>query len=250
MHFWLRIASRIDRTNEWIGRLVYWLTLFMVLFGAYNALVRYLDRYTGLGLSSNTYIELQWYLFSLVFLLGAAYTLKHNAHVRVDVLFARLSPRGRAWINLLGTLLFLIPFCILVLWTAWPAVRNSWIVREVSPDPGGLPRYPIKAAIPLAFTLLMLQGISLAIKQVAVLRGDLRKDEFSGAGYDSSGQALHDDPGIDADAAGAGGVSADAGESSGPGSSGRRGPSGGGARGPSSGLSDDESDDGIPGAGI
>lgn len=215
MPFWLRIASFIDRTNERIGRIVYWLTLAMVLVGAYNAIVRYLDRYTGLGLSSNTYIELQWYMYSLVFLLGAAYTLKHNAHVRVDVLFTRLKPRGRAWINLLGTLLFLIPFCILVLWTSWPAVRNSWIVGEMSPDPGGLPRYPIKAVIPLAFLLLMVQGVSLAIKQIAVLRGDLTEDEFSGA----------------TEAAGI------------PGAAAPRGP------GPASGLADDESD-GIPGEGI
>lgn len=173
MPFWLRIASRIDRISEWIGRIVYWLTLFMVLIGAYNALVRYLDRFTGLGLSSNTYLELQWYLFSLIFLLGAAYTLKHDAHVRVDVMISRLSPRGRAWVNLLGTVLFLIPFCVLILWTSWPAVSNSWLVGETSPDPGGLPRYPIKSVIPAAFFLLMLQGVSLAIKQVAILRGDL-----------------------------------------------------------------------------
>ena len=247
MHFWLRIASGIDRTNEWIGRLVYWLTLVMVLIGAYNALVRWLDRYTGLGLSSNMYIELQWYLFSLVFLLGAAYTLKHNAHVRVDVLFARLTPRGRAWVNLLGTLLFLIPFCILVLWTSWPAVRNSWIVGEVSPDPGGLPRYPIKAAIPLAFILLMFQGFSLAIKQVAVLRGDLTRDVFSGAGDQA-------DPGIGRDlereGSEAGRPSADAGGRPAGGAAGKRDSSGHEPPGPTSGLSDDESDDGIPGTGI
>lgn len=171
MRPWLRLADGIDRMNEWVGRLVYWLTLFMVLIGAYNALVRYLGRFTGVGLSSNTYIELQWYMFSLVFLLGAAYTLRHDAHVRVDVLYARLSERGRAWINLLGTVLFLIPFCLLVLWTSWPSVYNSWAVLEVSPDPGGLPRYPIKTAIPVAFVLLMLQGVALAIRQVALLRG-------------------------------------------------------------------------------
>lgn len=213
MPFWLRIASYIDRTNERIGRVVYWLTLLMVLVGAYNAIVRYLDRFTGLGLSSNTYIELQWYMYSVVFLLGAAYTLKHNAHVRVDVLFTRLKPRGRAWINLLGTLLFLIPFCILVLWTSWPTVSNSWIVREVSPDPGGLPRYPIKAVIPLAFLLLMAQGVSLAIKQIAVLRGILTEDEFSGMTGRLSGAATS------------------------------------GASGAASGVADDESD-GIPGEGI
>ena len=166
----LRIAHRIDRTNEWIGRGVYWLTLVMVGVGAYNALVRYLDRFTGLGLSSNTYIELQWYMYSLIFLLGAAYTLKHNAHVRVDVLLARLTPRGQAWVNLAGTLLFLLPFCFFVIRMSWPTVYNSWAVWEVSPDPGGLPRYPIKTVIPIAFALLFLQGISLAIKQIAFLR--------------------------------------------------------------------------------
>ena len=171
MQTWLHIAKGIDRINEWIGRGIYWLTLFMVVIGAYNAIVRYLDRYTGLGLSSNTYLELQWYLYSIVFLLGAAYTLKHDAHVRVDVLFTRLGERGRAWINLLGTLLFLIPFCIFVLWTSWPTVSNSWAVREMSPDPGGLPRYLIKTAIPVAFMLLFGQGISMAIKQIAILRG-------------------------------------------------------------------------------
>jgi TRAP-type mannitol/chloroaromatic compound transport system permease small subunit len=175
---WLRIAHRIDRFNERIGRLVCWLTLFMVLVGSYNALVRYLDRFTGLGLSSNTYIELQWYMYSLVFLLGAAYTLKHDAHVRVDVLSARLGVRGRAWINLLGTILFLLPFCVLVMWTSWPTISNSWAVLEVSPDPGGLPRYPIKTAIPVAFALLFLQGVSLAVKQIAVLRGVLTEGEL------------------------------------------------------------------------
>lgn len=180
MTFWLRVASSIDGVNERLGRTVYWLTLFMVLIGAYNAIVRYLDRFTGLGLSSNTYIELQWYLFSLVFLLGAAYTLKHDAHVRVDVLFSRLSPRGRAWINLLGTVLLLVPFCVLVLWTSWPSVKNSWAVLERSPDPGGLPRYPIKTMIPVAFFLLMLQGFVLAVRQIAFLRGHVGEDAVVG----------------------------------------------------------------------
>ena len=177
MERWLRLASGIDRFNEWVGRPVYWLTLVMVLIGSYNAVVRYLDRYTGLGLSSNMYLEMQWYLFSVVFLLGAAYTLKHDAHVRVDVLYSRLSPKGRAWVNLLGTLLFLVPFCVLMLWTAWPAVRESWALREMSPDPGGLPRYPIKTIIPLAFLLLLVQGVSMLVKQIAILRGVLPGDE-------------------------------------------------------------------------
>ena len=185
MQTWLRIAAGIDRFSERTGRVVYWMTLGMVLIGAYNAVARYLDRFTGLGLSSNTYIELQWYLFSLVFLLGAAYTFKHNAHVRVDVLYGRLSPRGKAWVNLLGTVLFLFPFCVLMLIVSWSAVRNSWAVLEVSPDPGGLPRYPIKTVIPIAFLLLMIQGVSILIRQVATLRGaapGTEEADFHGGG--------------------------------------------------------------------
>jgi len=171
MWFMLFLASGLDRLNEWIGRVVLWLTLAMVLIGSYNALVRYLDRYSGLGLSSNMYLELQWYMFSVVFLLGAAYTLKHHAHVRVDVLYTHLSPRGKAWINVLGTILFLLPFCTLMLWTSWPTVRDSWALLEMSPDPGGLPRYPIKTIIPIAFGLLFLQGLSLLIHELAILLG-------------------------------------------------------------------------------
>lgn len=170
MESWLKLARAIDQLNLWVGRLAYWLVLVMVLVGAYNTVARYLDRYTGIGLSSNFYIELQWYLFSLVFLLGAAYALQRDAHVRVDVLYGRCSARARAWINLLGTVLFLLPFCVLVLWVSWGWVVNSWTVRELSPDPGGLPRYPLKAMLPLAFVLLALQGISMLVHQIARLR--------------------------------------------------------------------------------
>jgi TRAP-type mannitol/chloroaromatic compound transport system permease small subunit len=167
----LRLADAIDRFSDRSGRLLYWLTLVMVAIGAYNAVVRYLDRYTGMSLSSNTYIELQWYLFSMIFLLGAAYTLRHNAHVRVDVMYGRLGTRGKAWIDLLGTVLFLVPFCILMLWVSWPSVLNSWAVLEGSPDPGGLPRYPIKTVIPVAFLLLLVQAMSMFIRSLAVLTG-------------------------------------------------------------------------------
>jgi len=171
MAFWLRLARAINRLNGAIGHAVAWLTLAMVLIGAFNAVVRYLDRWTGWRLSSNAYLELQWYLFSVVFLLGAAWTLRTGAHVRVDVLYGRLGKRGKAWIDLGGTLLFLIPFCVFALWVSWPSVYNSWAVREVSPDPGGLARYPIKAMIPLAFALLLLQAVSELIRQIAILRG-------------------------------------------------------------------------------
>ena len=166
-----RFAAAVDGLNERIGAAIRWLALFMVLLGAFNAIARYLTKYTGVSLASNAYTELQWYSFSLIFLLGAAYGLRHDVHVRVDVLFARLSKKTQAWIDLAGTVLFLIPFCVLMLWVSWPAVRNSWSIREVSPDPGGLPRYPIKAVILICFVLLLLQGLSHVIKQVEVIRG-------------------------------------------------------------------------------
>lgn len=170
MRRWSRLAAAVDGLNEWIGRGVEWLALAMVLIGAYNALARYATRFTDLALASNALFELQWYLFSLIFLLGAAYGLNHDVHVRVDVLYGRLSARGKAVVDLLGSVLFLLPFCVLMLWVSFPAVRNSWVIREVSPDPGGLPRYPIKALILVSFGLLLLQGLSQIMKQVVILR--------------------------------------------------------------------------------
>ena len=181
MRFWLQLSRGIDELNERIGRLVGWLTLAMVLIGAYNAVVRYLGRYFGIDLSSNAYLELQWYFFSLVFLLGASYPLRRNVHVRVDLLYGRLSDRGKAWIDLVGTVVLMLPFVTLALWLSWPSVRNSWAVREVSPDPGGLARYPIKTVILFAFALLLLQGVSQAVKAVAALKGLGSSEEAEGA---------------------------------------------------------------------
>ena len=168
--------------NLALGRLVAWLALLMITIGAYNALARYLGRFIGFNLSSNAYLELQQYLFSALFLLAAAAVLCKDEHVRVDVLYGRLSSRGRSWIDLVGTLLFLIPFCTFALALSWPAVSNSWAIVEDSPDPGGLPRYPLKTLVPLAFALLILQGVSLAIVQVARLRGRLA------AGHQAQGE--------------------------------------------------------------
>lgn len=168
----LRFARAVDRLNRAFGRLVALLTGLMVLLGAFNAIARYFERDAGIRLSSNAFLEAQWYLFSLVFLLGAAHTLARNGHVRVDVVYGRLSPRVRAWIDLVGTLVFLLPFCVFALIASWPSIAHSWQVLEVSPDPGGLPRYPIKSAILVCFALLVLQGLSEVVKRIAWLRGD------------------------------------------------------------------------------
>jgi TRAP-type mannitol/chloroaromatic compound transport system permease small subunit len=165
----LRIAGWIDALNGRVGRAAGWLVLAVVLVGAWNAVARYTGRFTGLALSGNGLIELQWYLFSAVFLLGAAYTLKHNEHVRVDVLFQRVSPRGQAWIEVAGIVVFLLPFTALVVWSSWGPAANAWAINELSPDPGGLPRWPVKALIPLGFILLGLQALAELIKRVAFL---------------------------------------------------------------------------------
>lgn len=164
----LRMA--IDRGNESIGRLTGWLTLAMVLLGALNAVGRYAGAAIGLTLSSNALIELQWYLFSAVFLLGAGDALRADAHVRVDVLYGRLSPRAQHAIDLAGTLIFLLPFCWVSIAMAWPAVMASLELREQSPDPGGLARYPVKLLIPVGIALLALQGVSRALSALEHLR--------------------------------------------------------------------------------
>jgi len=164
----LPLSGIIDLINEWIGRLTYWLVLLMVAIGAWNVAGRYIGRAAGENLTSNTLLEAQWYLFDIVFLLGAAYTLKHDEHVRVDLFYKGWSRRRKAIANLLGTLLFLLPFCALMIYFSWGFVLNSWKIWEISPDPGGLPRAPIKAAIVVSFVLLGLQGIAQAIKNLAI----------------------------------------------------------------------------------
>ena len=171
MQFALRLSKLIDALSRRLARVMGWALLGMVLVGAYNAIARSLEKELGLELSSNAYIEAQWYLFSLVFLLGAPYALRANAHVRVDVLYGEHSLRGKAWTDLLGSVLFLIPFCLFAIWISWDFVANSIAVFEVSPDPGGLPRWPLKMVVPIAFGLLGLQGFSEAVKRVAFLRG-------------------------------------------------------------------------------
>lgn len=171
MNALLGFAKRVDRISIAFGRLLAWLSVFMVLAGAFNAVARYGGRAFGVNLSSNGLLEAQWYLFALVFLLGAAPTLAVDRHVRVDVFYSRLSRRHQALIDFLGCLFLLLPFCVFALVTSLPFVESAWSVWEVSPDPGGLPRWPIKTAIPVAFVLLMIQGLSFAVQRLAVIQG-------------------------------------------------------------------------------
>jgi TRAP-type mannitol/chloroaromatic compound transport system permease small subunit len=174
---WIKISEKIDHINEKVGTFVYWLTLFMVIISAYNAITRYLGRFIGVDLASNALIELQWYSFSVVFLLGAAYGLKHNAHVRVDIVYNFWPDKIKTYINIFGTIFFLFPFTILMMFVSIPAVVNSWKVLEMSPDPGGLPRFPLKTLIPIAFFLLFLQGISFLVKNLAHLKKGYQVEE-------------------------------------------------------------------------
>ena len=162
----LTIARVIDSINERVGRAVIWLVLMMALVSASNALVRYL-----FNRSSNAWLELQWYLFAAVFLLCAGYTLLHNEHIRIDVVSSRLSARSRLWIDILGTLLFLLPVSIFIVWLSWPVFVNAWVSGEISSNAGGLIRWPARLLVPAGFLLLSLQGVSELIKRVAALMG-------------------------------------------------------------------------------
>jgi len=162
----LKFSSFVDRVNERIGRAASWLTLLAVIVCTVNALVRY-----SVNMSSNAWLEMQWYLNSGMFLLVAAYALKINAHVRIDVINGKLPPRAQAWIDVVGGLFFLLPACLIIAWYSWPSLVNSWQIQEMSSDHGGLIRWPMRLLIPVAFVLLSLQGISEVIKLVAFLSG-------------------------------------------------------------------------------
>ena len=169
----LRVAGWIDALNEWIGKSAAWLGLVAVLVCTGNAVARY-----ALNIGSNAWLELQWYLNAAVFLLVAGYALKRNEHVRIDVIAGRLSERAQAWIDLLGGLFMLLPVTIIIAWYSWPSLVSSWHINEHSSDPGGLIRWPVRILIPLAFTLLALQGVSEIIKRVAFLKGLLPFSTF------------------------------------------------------------------------
>jgi len=171
----LRLFVRgVDAISEGVGRTVMWLAAAMVLLTAYNVFERYV-----LGRNTTYLIELNWHFYSVIFLLGAAYTLKHDGHVRVDMLYHNLSARGRAWVNLFGSLFFLLPLALLIIWSTLQSsyggfensfVGRSWRFHERSPDPGGLPaRYLLKTMIPVGFALLALQGLAEAARNALFL---------------------------------------------------------------------------------
>jgi TRAP-type mannitol/chloroaromatic compound transport system permease small subunit len=175
----LKFAQAIDRLTDRIGSLGGWLVLLTIGVGFYNVIARYIGRLIGLKLSSNALIELQWYLFSLIFLLGFPYILKHAANVRVDFLYAHWNERRQALVDLIGTIVFLIPFCLIGIGVCFNPVLQSWGLLpdgswgswEISNDADGLPRAPIKTMLLVALILLLLQAISQAIKYGAILLG-------------------------------------------------------------------------------
>lgn len=166
MNALLKLSRMIDALTERVGRAARWLILAMVLISAGNAIVRY-----ALNRSSNAWLEIQWYLFAAVFLLCAGYALKHNQHVRVDVVASRLSPRAQACIEVFGTIFFLLPMATLILCLSWPVFVDSWKSGEVSANANGLHLWPARMLVPAGFALLVLQGFSELVKRVAFLLG-------------------------------------------------------------------------------
>lgn len=166
MNILLRLSRVIDAINNGVGHLTYWLVLVAVIISSGNATVRYI-----FNTSSNAWLELQWYLFSAIFLLCSGYTFLKNEHIRIDVIVGRFSKRVHAWIDIFGILFFLFPMAILIMVLSWPMVVSSYGIHEMSNNAGGLLRWPVKLLVPVGFALLVLQGVSELIKRIAFLFG-------------------------------------------------------------------------------
>jgi len=162
----LRVSSAIDKVNELLGRIANLLVLLACLISAGNAMVRYAYDY-----SSNGWLEAQWYMFAVMVMFGASYTLRRNEHVRVEIFYLYLSERGQLWLDLIGAVVFLIPVSLLLVVLSWPFFLQSFAVNEWSGNAGGLIRWPIKFVLPAGFTLLAAQGVSEVIKRIAALQG-------------------------------------------------------------------------------
>ena len=166
MNALLKLSGLIDALTERIGKGLIWLVLVMTLISAGNAIMRYTINY-----SSNAFLEIQWYLFSAIFLLGAGYTLMKNDHVRIDVITGRFSQRTQNWIDIFGILVFLMPMALAILWMSWPVFVNSFNSSEMSNNAGGLIILPARLMIPVGFFLLVIQGFSELIKRIGFLMG-------------------------------------------------------------------------------
>ena len=164
MNALLKLTRVIDFVNDRFGEVANWLVLLACLISAGNAFSRYL-----FSLSSNAWLEVQWYMFAGMVLLGGPYTLKVNEHVRVDLIYSAVSERVRIWIDILGCLLFLLPICLMLVYFTWPWFVDSWRIDEMSSNAGGLVRWPVKLILPVGFSLMALQGISELIKRVEAL---------------------------------------------------------------------------------
>lgn len=171
MRLLLRIPQTIDGAIRRISYLANWAVVLSVVISAGNAMVRY-----AFDMSSNAWLEIQWYLFTAVVMLGASYTLQRNEHVRVDILYMRLSERGKEWLDLLGMLLFVLPTMSILAYLAWPLYQRSWELQEVSSSAGGLIRWPVLLMIPVGFVLVALQAVSEIVKRAAALAGRTRFD--------------------------------------------------------------------------
>lgn len=166
MHFLLKFSSVVDWINAKLGVLANACVLLACVVSAGNAMIRY-----AFDLSSNAWLEVQWYMFAVVVMFGACYTLQRNEHVRVDVIFMNLSPKMQVWVDIIGGVLFLLPACVVIGWFSWPFFIESWRTNEISSNAGGLIRWPVKFIVPLGFFLLFFQGLSEIIKRVASLEG-------------------------------------------------------------------------------
>ena len=162
----LRLSRSIDAFSEFVGRWVAWLVLFAVLISAGNAVSR-----KAFNLSSNAFLEIQWYLFAAVFMLASGYTLMRQEHVKIDVVSARFSKRTQIWIDIVGICVFLFPFIFMIVKLAMPMVIGAFVSKEMSSNAGGLIRWPVFAMLPIGLLLLGLQGVSELIKRVAFLKG-------------------------------------------------------------------------------
>lgn len=171
MKFLLAVSHGIDAVTTVVGKVAWWTTLVMVLIGVLNVVTRYVGRALGISLGGTIYIVLQTYAYDFIFLMGAAYVLRKDAHVRVDIVFSNLSQRAKAIIDVLGVLFFLLPFSFMGIYFAQRYVATSWRQNEVNLNAGGIAVYPAKTLILIAFGLLILQGLSELIKNVAFLSG-------------------------------------------------------------------------------